>query len=322
MKIISQVIFLDPQRALAVEGGDVRKTLDGGKNWEYSFGDYNGEKNANQNQAVRSLSLIGKKDFLAAGEEITKAESSIDGSTMNMEFKPLLLSSEDEGVTWKNLKIDENSLRKKEQKVSEFESVCVDDAEKVWLIGNGGIVSGKIIEDSFKTEKVNFTGVNRKFKNIACGKNENIWAVDSEKVYHYQNQNWNEVKVDAESSFHNVRIFGDDIWLLGQSQKKAVLYKSEDNGQTWQNKSFSNDSFLHDVNFIGDQGWVVGFEDIKEKESEFYTERPKIYYTQDKGENWKEVECPVNRILLDIFFLDEQHGWIVGDGFTVLKYAP
>jgi photosystem II stability/assembly factor-like uncharacterized protein len=40
----------------------------------------------------------------------------------------------------------------------------------------------------------------------------------------------------------------------------------------------------------------------------------KIIHTFDGGENWYVQKAPVYRPLFAVFFIDSNHGWVVGDG--------
>lgn len=43
-----------------------------------------------------------------------------------------------------------------------------------------------------------------------------------------------------------------------------------------------------------------------------------IVSSDDSGENWQQIQSPVSSDLLDLFFVDEHNGWIVGHGGVVM----
>ncbi|MFT5163572.1 MAG: photosystem II stability/assembly factor-like uncharacterized protein [Alteromonadaceae bacterium] len=63
-------------------------------------------------------------------------------------------------------------------------------------------------------------------------------------------------------------------------------------------------SLLTDIVEVGDSVVAVG-------------DRGHIVYSTD-GDNWQQAKVPVNVLLTDVFFLDQNHGWAVGHDATIL----
>jgi photosystem II stability/assembly factor-like uncharacterized protein len=107
-----------------------------------------------------------------------------------------------------------------------------------------------------------------------------------------------------------------NVWAAGSG---GILLHSSDDGETWTEKQIGlPEQVFTSVSFPDkDHGWVAG-------------SRGTILHTEDGGASWKKVEnfytknsqtCTTNVpkiFYTKIFFLDPQHGWIVGETGTVL----
>ncbi|MEI7727431.1 MAG: YCF48-related protein, partial [Bacteroidota bacterium] len=82
-----------------------------------------------------------------------------------------------------------------------------------------------------------------------------------------------------------------------------TILKTTDGGQTWKHKGWPADNQLNGITFSSrDTGFTVGWSGS-------------ILKTTDCGENWQQLPQPFQSDpadLLDVFFLDKQHGWICG----------
>jgi photosystem II stability/assembly factor-like uncharacterized protein len=95
------------------------------------------------------------------------------------------------------------------------------------------------------------------------------------------------------------------------------ILKTTDAGASWTTiYTYSSPPFwggLYDICFIDDQtGWVVGgFENSS-------GQPPVLLYTDDGGQTWDDRRSDIPMVadgeaLLNVFFLDQNHGWIAGD---------
>ena len=105
-----------------------------------------------------------------------------------------------------------------------------------------------------------------------------------------------------------------DIFLLNHDTGYVcgayqTILKTTDGGATWQRKGVPGDNHLNSIAFNShDTGFAVGGRGIMR--------------TLDGGETWELLPHPFPETptaLNDIFFLDQQHGWISGDYYTMLR---
>lgn len=108
--------------------------------------------------------------------------------------------------------------------------------------------------------------------------------------------------------------------------KSGFIIRTTDGGANWEEVLFvsssipESDSILGSVSFIGSDGWTVGSNDI-------------ILHTSDGGDNWDfqtnpftdsfYVDPDTNTVpysidFTDVFFIDRNTGWIVGDSGKIL----
>lgn len=89
-----------------------------------------------------------------------------------------------------------------------------------------------------------------------------------------------------------------------------TILKTTDGGQTWAHKGWPADNQLNGIAFSSrDTGFVVGW-------------TGSILKTTDCGETWQQLPQPFQSDatdLIDIFFLDKQHGWISGTYCGLLR---
>ena len=98
----------------------------------------------------------------------------------------------------------------------------------------------------------------------------------------------------------------DTGFVCGTNQ---VILKTTDGGETWHPKGWKEDNQLNGIAFsCRDTGFAVGWGGILR--------------TMDCGENWEQLPSPFvsdATDLVDVFFLDKQHGWICGNYYAVIR---
>lgn len=108
----------------------------------------------------------------------------------------------------------------------------------------------------------------------------------------------------------------DHGWIAGSSAtvpgSYGILYFTDDGGMTWYPGENSNYEYQGDFNAVyfinSDKGWMVG-------------SSGNALYSIDGGVHWTNVKTGSNGscILEDVFFTDDQNGWVVGASFYTFE---
>jgi photosystem II stability/assembly factor-like uncharacterized protein len=233
---------------------------------------------------------------------------------------PLMVKTEDKGQSWKEVPFDKLIVGKNDGKTTGYLDMCIDKSGTFWIVGETGIIQGKVEQDEFKVE--NLIPTTSILYSVTCGESGEIWAVGRlGSAYHYKNAEWDQQSiledVKQEVVLTKVKSFQDSLWVLGFvrqrkisgneiSEEKGILFKSNDKGNTWEDKTPLLAEGLNDIYLNNKYGWLVGLSGG-------------IYSTNDGGNSWKKEESPTKNDLVSIFALDSNNIWIVGDKGTVLK---
>lgn len=291
----SDLFFFDKNNGIAIGGLIIKKTSDGGKNWEEI-----------QLEGINSFYSLIFND---------KQPGWVVGSTHNS--VPLLMKTNNRGVEWQMLDFDKANLNGNSREISLFSDICFGPEGKSWIASNIGVLEVFFNEKNVKL--INMFSTERTLNSIFCTESGDVWAVgENGTVLHYEN-GWTRKEMDKKYVFNKVQAFGDDLWILGgdwteNDQVKAgfprpgVLFRSQDQGKTWENKTPKSANLLYDLYFDEDSGWLVGA-------------GGNIYHSSDHGNSWMKQESPTNNDLLQIFFLDRKNGWISGNHGTILRYG-
>jgi len=134
---------------------------------------------------------------------------------------------------------------------------------------------------------------------------------------HNSGSDWLKIDSNTFYSLNDVTFKGTTAWIVGQ---RGAIYHSMDNGQSWTSQTSNTESSLMRVFFIDDRkGFIVG-------------ETGAILKTENGGDSWKIKELdwfsimPESLIeigviapnLYDVYFINDDIGWIVGDYGIVL----
>lgn len=109
----------------------------------------------------------------------------------------------------------------------------------------------------------------------------------------------------------------DDGYLLAGNR----ILTTSDGGKTWrESRRFLPKDFqggtpeLYSVRFANKKkGWVVGSVSRRDVVVESF-----VIYTDDGGVSWQRERVPVREELIHLDFVNEDRGWIVGGGGTIL----
>lgn len=93
-------------------------------------------------------------------------------------------------------------------------------------------------------------------------------------------------------------------WAKSSNLNGGFLLKTTNGGNTWNQQVQPMRAYQFTTEQIG-----------------WYINNNQIYYSTDGGNNWMLQNSNTNNELLDIFFLNNDNGWIVGENGTIL-YTP
>lgn len=183
-----------------------------------------------------------------------------------------------------------------------------------WAVGDNGVAL--YTEDGgekWQQKPIIVSGVEKTINlNAGFQRGNVVWIVGNDgKIFITADAgiSWNEQKNPASVLLRSIFFVDDNHgWVAGE--KGTVLY-TEDEGDTWQVKSIIiNGSTvltkLTDVIQEGNNVWIVGM-------------GGKIYKTSDLGSSWTEYSVSgVSAQLNCVFFINDTHGWAVGNGGVIL----
>lgn len=107
-----------------------------------------------------------------------------------------------------------------------------------------------------------------------------------------------------------VFVAGDMKDLNNAEMRVPVFVRTTDGGRTWTEKILQAPNIqiqtLQNIHFVNAQtGWVVGLNSAEEGV---------LLKTTDGGDSWSAMRLPFNQFPAAIFFVDENTGWIGGEG--------
>jgi photosystem II stability/assembly factor-like uncharacterized protein len=146
------------------------------------------------------------------------------------------------------------------------------------------------------------------------------WAVgDMGLILHTEDggETWAKLAPIPDNSLNDVVFIDQNGWVVGEG---GTILHTQDGGKNWKTQDSKSDASLFSVSFRDKQsGVIVG-------------ERGTVLLTEDGGSSWQPSSLDWTKIipesliakgifalnLYDVFFTDENHGWMVGDAGAVL----
>jgi len=261
-------------------GAVIQRTVDGGRTWSTAF-----------SAPLDSLWWLGQdgSSLVAAGESFRYARSGIDAGT-EVDQRPLLLRSDDGGATW--------SVARPLVRYDEWES-----AEQLFFSGDGVALAVASADQSSPLFSNEFPpGVLRSGDD---GRSWHVVPLPGRGVA-YGSASWTPG--------------GQTVFVTGLPASNTThcpdrLWRSEDAGASWQlvrgacKASFDTVTFLDPLN-----GFLAGGGDPKFSSGQF------VLATDDGGARWRRLWRDTAQYgeseLVQLDFVDPEHGWAVPGGIT------
>ena len=121
---------------------------------------------------------------------------------------------------------------------------------------------------------------------------------------------WKPIETGTENNLHDFFITETTGWIVGDW---GTLLKTTDGGQTFAevDGSVFNRKSLKGVCFVDENyGWIITYNAPNGKNAGY------IYRTTDGGNTWEE-QFTTEAALFNLYFIDKQTGWVVGDRRSV-----
>jgi photosystem II stability/assembly factor-like uncharacterized protein len=338
---LNDVFFIDQNTGWTVgDAGTIMKSIDGGLNFDlinypthqnFSCVEF---FNANTGLIAGSSGMILKT--LDGGMNWSQVDAGITGNFTDMSIvnsslvwlvsdDGTIIKSTDYGDSWQGSYIDE---------AMQFKSLSFVDEGHGWAAGyNDSYYSGMVrtsdggntwisLEPPFEFAllEICFTDTLIGYAYSNSGDYEDFlakttnggdsWDIINDELYY--------------GDFHDI-FFTDSVhgWIAGSSNTipgyYGILFFTDDGGINWypgENLGWENLFDFNAVYFINNQtGWMVG-------------SFGNTLYTFDGGEHWTRTNpgSNSNSSLKDVFFIDENDGWVVGGslypGVSMILHTP
>jgi photosystem II stability/assembly factor-like uncharacterized protein len=106
------------------------------------------------------------------------------------------------------------------------------------------------------------------------------------------------------SRFRQIQMIGNTGWAVGQG---GLVLRTENGGAQWKQSSIgAKVVMLLDLFFVDPmRGWIVG-------------EQGQLFKTEDGGLTWRALQSGTRNELTNVWFRNDQEGWISGSGELML----
>jgi photosystem II stability/assembly factor-like uncharacterized protein len=297
----SPLTFFDENNGIAVSGTILRTTADGGRTWSdvYNFND----------KSLTSMTFEGTSKTL--GFVVGARWKSKNGKD-----KPIVLRTDDRGLHWVELSFDANNSNRLHDRFSVFNDICFENDSTAWVVGDGGIVQTRLLDNSVRI--LNIIDTEAEINSVSCDPVGGVWVAGRGGIIgHYDRSRWNFHDLGKDRTFTKVLVASGDIWVVGSSirekpdtkmmEPQGVLLRSNSNGKVWNDMSPPLSDGLVGIAFDGQNGWAIGLGGA-------------IYSSVDRGSSWTRSHSPTGNTLAEIVCLDSDNIWIAGDGGIILKH--
>ncbi|MFH1454455.1 MAG: YCF48-related protein [Armatimonadota bacterium] len=171
-----------------------------------------------------------------------------------------------------------------------------------------------------------------------CRYNNNTYFIVGEKgtilVSKDGGKTWGKVDCPTDKNLLYIEFINENLgWITGE---KGCILHTNDAGKTWTEQESGVKRNLSDIHFVDDKtGWIVG--GTQKSYFNAYgggglvgtllvgifnaTSQSVgiILKTEDGGNSWERLKCPVSQPINSIYFKDKDNGWAVGGEGTILR---
>ena len=218
--------------------------------------------------------------------------------------------------------------------MQDLEDVHFINEQTGWATGNDVLLKttdGGVTWEPQENLDLNMTGVHftDSLNGWAVGGNVIQHTEDGGETWQRQGQALLEEKLDNPKEYLRGIYFAtpDSGWAIadGASGRISTILSTCDGGQTWHVQYESDQELergdmskgLDDIFFLNaKEGWAVGeAQPVTGPGGSPPASKPFLLHTTDGGQTWtSEISEPVlgGWYLTEVFFLDQQHGWMIG----------
>ncbi len=219
----------------------------------------------------------------------------------NSDNEAIAYSTRNGGASWSKVMLPVTTFIPRTVVFADESVGYIAGSEGVVLKTTDGGQSWNEIETPVSTTLYGIEAFNTKI--YACGSSTLLFSADG-------GSSWQQ-KIDAEDGYGWLKdiVFTDDNnGYFITAGGDAKIYKTSDGGDEWeQQASIGEAEFLNDIHFVGKSyGWAVGDKGI-------------IYHTKN-GNDWTQVDSPLNYELNAVFFSSEKNGWTAGYNGTLMHF--
>jgi photosystem II stability/assembly factor-like uncharacterized protein len=317
MEATIDIFFINANEGYACGGGGFRldrpftgslfSTIDGGITWSLVY-----ETSA----ALRKIEVVDPLHVWVAGNSGIIINSMDGGSTWtkqntntsiwleDVDFfdsmnglatgrDSLILSTNDGGLTWSR------------QPNKTGGSVFMTSSSEAWTV-NGFDDRLYHTLDAGKTWEVPPLGSRSLMKDIQFTTPAAGWCVGSSgKILHTGDggKSWQAQNSKIESTLYTLSFVNDSTgWVAGA---RGIILRTRDRGATWEPLNSNTNETITSIHFVDNLGWYCGL-------------GGSIKFTSDGGNSWTSQSYGTILAHSNIFFVDQDHGWAVGDYRGVL----
>ncbi|MEW6128562.1 MAG: YCF48-related protein [Acidobacteriota bacterium] len=278
--------------------GRVFYTTDGGETWERQFMPIDSSKPESSNKTP--LGFVGSILWADQYSAMVRSESGIITFNANLGY----------GY--------ENFLAK--DILSRLGYTLFTDRVSGWGVGPMGKVF--LTKDKGETWNVLQTPQHDVLHNLFAVSPENIWVVGNNILQNSTDggRNWRLCQLPFSHDLLSIKFVNENIgWACGYN---GLILKTEDAGKTWQKKEtlYSHRTVLNELLFINaHQGFVVGTRWHKNENMDEDTQEGIILYTEDGGDNWKQLITKLGEDFIDIASPPNGQVWVISRQGKLLR---